>query len=76
MNNDQSDCPKCYRKFHNKSSLAQHLETCNEGGQKTPLEQEECRDPLALDETTVPGEDIMETEFHDVPAFVPQSEEN
>ena len=63
MNNDQSDCPKCYRKFHNKSSLAHHLETCNEGGQKTPLEQDECRDPLALDETIVPGEDNMETEI-------------
>ena len=37
MNNDQSDCPKCYRKFHNKGSLAHHLETCFEDDQKDPL---------------------------------------
>ena len=54
MNNDQSDCPKCYRKFHNKGSLAHHLETCCEDQQKIFVEE---KDPLALD---VPGEDKVE----------------
>ena len=48
MNNDQSDCPKCYRKFHNKGSLALHLKTCIEDKQKIVLVQE---DPLALTQT-------------------------
>ena len=59
MNNDQSDCPKCYRKFHNKSSLAHHLESCSEDQQ---IISEEEKDPLALD---APGEVKMETEETD-----------
>ena len=54
MNNDQSDCPKCHRKFHNKGSLAHHLEACREDQQKISEEQ----DPLALD---VPGDDKIES---------------
>ena len=59
MNNDQSDCPKCYRKFHNKSSLVHHLESCSEDQQ---IISEEEKDPLALD---APGELKMETEETD-----------
>ena len=47
MNNDQSDCPKCYRKFHNKGSLALHLKTCIEDKPKISVDQV---DPLALTE--------------------------